>query len=200
MIARLLGYFTVYCIFIVLVDFFEDSTDCSYQYGWIFFATSIEALGILGAFSAVSSFGRGVTQGSFWLGTSLLLVGWLVLHMQDQYWPSISFLFATKITVSGGAAALWLHSAELYPVTLRATGHSAANIMGKLGSFAAVFWVDAYAGANADNFVVGTTTYLVAAAIAGVLAFNLRETRGDEYERVSGEDDAEDEENLLRPR
>lgn len=177
----------------MLVEFFEDSSDCSYQYGWIFLATSIEAIGILGAFSAVSSVGRGITQGSFWLGTSLLLVGWLVLHTQDQYWPSISFLFATKITVSGGAAALWLHSAELYPVTLRATGHSAANIMGKLGSFAAVFWVDSYAGTDAKNFVVGTTVYLVAAAIAGLLAFNLRETRGDEYGRVSGEDDAEDE-------
>lgn len=175
----------------MLVDFFEDSSDCSYQYAWIFFATSIEAIGIVGAFSLVSIIGRGNTQGSFWLTTSLLLIGWLMLSVQGEYWPSISFLFATKVTVSGGAAALWLHSAELYPVTLRATGHSAANIMGKLGSFAAVFWVDAYAGADASNFVLGTAVYLVAAAIAGILAFSLRETKGDEYERVSGEDDDE---------
>ena len=174
--VQLLGYFTVYCIFIVLIDFFEDSSDCSYDYGWIFFATAIESIGILAAFGSVASFGRSLTQGAFWIGTSLLLIGWLTLQLDNQYWPSLVFLFLTKVTVSGGAAALWLQSAELYPVTLRATGHSAANIMGKLGSFSAVFWVDAFAAVDASNFAIGTSVYLVASFIAGILALHLRET------------------------
>lgn len=174
----------MYCIFIVLVDFFEDSADCSYEYGWIFFATFIESLGILGAFSLVFNFGRGRTQSLLWISTSLFLIGWLVLQLQNQYWPSLAFLFATKITVSGGAAALWLHTAELYPVKVRATGHSAANIMAKVGSFAAVFWVDAFASVDASNFTIGTCVYLVTAALAGFFALQLRETKtADETEK-----------------
>ena len=184
--VQLLGYFTVYCIFIVLVDFFEDSSECSYEYGWLFFATFIESFGILGAFGLVSFIGRPQTQAVFWISTSLLLIGWLTLQMDDQYWPSLSFLFLTKVTVSGGAAALWLHSAELYPVTLRATGHSAANIMGKLGSFTAVFWVDAYASVDADRFATGTSVYLVTAFLSGLFALNLRETKNSEEDSTGG--------------
>ena len=196
--VQLLGYFTVYCIFIVLIDFFEDSSDCNYEYGWIFFATLIESFGILGAFGLVGAVGRSVTQGIFWIGTSLLLIGWLTLQLDGQYWPSISFLFFTKVTVSGGAAALWLQSAELYPVALRATGHSAANIMGKLGSFSAVFWVDAYAATDANNFTLGTVIYLIAAFIAGLLALQLRETKNVKLNE--SDDDSEASERLFEER
>jgi hypothetical protein len=48
-------------------------------------------------------------------------------------WPSIGMLMAAKVTLAAGMAAMWMQTAELYSTRIRATGHSYASVMGKIG-------------------------------------------------------------------
>jgi hypothetical protein len=66
------------------------------------------------------------------------------------------------------------------------------------GSFSAVFWVDAYAATDANNFTLGTVIYLIAALIAGLLALRLRETKNMKLSESA--DDSEASERLLEER
>lgn len=143
-----LAYFTYYCIFLVVVSAFEnESTTCSYNYSYIFLADAIEIIGVLLAFSLVDYVGRISTHGYFAIATTLVSLIFVFLYTEtSNYDAYITFLMTSKVGIAGAVSSLWLLTAEIYPTELRATGHSCACIAGRLGAFAAVFWIDDFEG------------------------------------------------------
>ena len=74
-------------------------------------------------------------------------------------------------------AITWVHTVEMFPTELRASAHSLAAIMGRIGAFAAVYWVDDYASVD-GNTLLGSIFYVTAAVAAALLVLSLPETSG----------------------
>ena len=82
-------------------------------------------------------------------------------------------LISNKISLAGAISTLWILTSEIYPTFLRGTGHSAACILGRVGAFAAVFWVDDFAYANV---LYGSILYIIASALVSLCGLFLPET------------------------
>jgi len=169
----LFGYFTFYSIFLVLILNFEDENSCSYEYEYIFLAQSVEIIGVLFAFYLIDVIGRSLTLSALFGYTCFGALSFALLNDAGYETGATVMLISNKISVAGAIATLWILTSEIYPTFLRGTGHSAACILGRVGAFAAVFWVDDFAYANV---LYGSILYIITSALVSLCGLFLPET------------------------
>jgi hypothetical protein len=115
-IDRAFGYFAYYCLFLILVLDFQIAGECDYQYGYIFLANALEAVGVIVALNIVDTAGRSYTQGSFYLClAAVLLVYGALYQYSEQSQTALAMLFIGKIFAAGAMCVLWIQTAEIYP-------------------------------------------------------------------------------------
>lgn len=169
-VVWLFSLFTSYSVFLLVINTFESTSDlCSYQYGYILLANSLEYIGVAIAFFFVDSVGRGYLQFYSFNSTGLALLVFALVYTHQYQAFSTTLLFISKISCSVGVFILWLKTAEIYPTEVRATGHSLAVMVGKIGAFAAIYFTD---DVTFNHVLIGSliTSFLVAFAATASIA------------------------------
>lgn len=108
-----------------------------FDYGAIFITSSAETVGLIIAILMVDRFGRVRTQ--IWTyvsgGLCILIMGFLDFydkgdimdenepHQQEERRHLIFFSFCSRMFIMAATSVTWLHTAELLPTQIRATGH-----------------------------------------------------------------------------
>jgi hypothetical protein len=78
----------------------------------------------------VERIGRRHSQGS---GYFLNAAGALLLGVVGGYNTRTAFATIARLSIMGASSATWVATPEAYPTRLRATGHSIANAVARLG-------------------------------------------------------------------
>jgi hypothetical protein len=84
-----------------------------------------------------------------------------------------TFGIFARCSVMGASCATWVATPELLPTPLRATGHSIASSVARIGAFSAPFLVDS----NLNNFTIGILLAVMCAIGSGA-SLILPETLG----------------------
>lgn len=103
-------------------------------------------------------------------GISVLILG---IKMPIGITTTVGIL--SRCSVMAASCATWVATPELFPTELRATGHSVASSVGRIGAFSVPFLVSS----SAPIFSVGLTL-AVASAVATVACLFMPETMGME--------------------
>ena len=172
-----LGYFALICLNLVLIDSYSIG-ECDFMFDYLALANGVEFFGILLAIQILSCAGRVGMQFSLYiLSAVLLFIYATVFTYSGQVDAALSMLFLAKVALPAAIAITWVHTVELFPTELRASGHSLAAIMGRIGSFAAVYWVDDYV-VDDGHTLTGSLFYIGAAVVTAFLVLQLPETAG----------------------
>jgi len=171
------AYFALICLNLVLIDSYSIG-DCDFMFGYLALASGVEFFGILFAIQFLYMMGRVTIQVALYLLAALLLLLYAIVYTYtDVSDAALAMLFLAKVALPAAIAVTWVHCVEMFPTELRASGHSLAAIMGRFGSFAAVYWIDDYASYD-GNTLPGSIFYIGAAFFVAVLVLLLPETSG----------------------
>ena len=169
-----LGFgFTYYGVILFVTRVFttssSSSSSCSFDYEAIFVNAVSEVVGVAVAALVIDRIGRTRSQAILYLvsGVSVYLLVWT---RQSVYG------MLARMTVMAATCVTWVSTAELYSTPVRATGHSVAGAMSRIGAF-----FSAYVVQNPDVSVRNVGTILAAVnVVAAVAASALPETRGED--------------------
>mmetsp|Transcript_12455 Transcript_12455/g.15002 ORF Transcript_12455/g.15002 Transcript_12455/m.15002 type:complete len:551 (+) Transcript_12455:138-1790(+) len=117
----------------------QSSSKCSFHSLSVVFASSAEVVGLTVIVFTIDSLGRRGSQAGFLLIAAL---GTFFLGLVSSASLVSVFAFFARGASMGASAVTWVAVPELYPTKLRATGHSLANTMARLGAFVSPFIVD----------------------------------------------------------
>ncbi len=157
----------------------DDQENFDFDYVALFISSSAEIVGLILAIVLVDWAGRVKTQVWGYTGGGFSL---LVLGILDFYFLSdekkvkgylIVFSFLSRMFIMGATAITWLHTAELLPTRIRATGHGLANALGRVGGMTCPFIV------SRDNSLrtIGLTMFSVG-LVTSIAVHQLPETAG----------------------
>lgn len=169
-------------------DDVNDDESCDFDYREIFLSALSELIGVLIAAFIIDRYGRVPTQTLLYFlsGVGALMMG--ILSSSDTSESVIAvFGVVARCSVMGASCATWVSTPELFPTHLRATGHSIASSVARLGAFSAPFVVDDHA---ISLFKVGLILAIVNFIATGA-AFVLPETLGKDLDAVSKERESE---------
>ena len=189
--------FSYYGIILFVTRVFDHTNDeddddgnasCDFDYQEIFFSAFSELIGVLVASFIIDRWGRVPTQtGLYFLaGVGSVLMGLMAAQGMSDVVVSLCGVVA-RCSIMGASCATWVSTPELFPTHLRATGHSIASSVARLGAFAAPFIVDDH---SISPFTVGLVLAVVNMVAAGA-AFLLPETMGKALDTVVQEKQAE---------
>lgn len=207
----LIPLFTVWCLFgftyygliLFVARIFtnsntEDDT-CSFDYSAIFVNSSAELVGVfVGAF-VIDVLGRRGSQVTFYsLSAVFIFAMGFSGSISSSGLMAISWFARLSSLVSNNST--WVITPELFPTSMRGTGHSFCNMGSRIGAFCCPYFVSS---SSISLFVVaiGLTVFNVLAAI---ISMTLPETsdksldddinctqpisaRGDEYQKYDNE-------------
>ena len=180
------GFFAVLFSMIALQRNKETET-CSYDYQNVVISGSIDVVMLFVTMYAVDIIGRTVTQSSLYSISSIFALTWTIVlekNPSDVLTMTI-LLMISKAVYIGGMEAMWLHTMELFPTWLRATGHTSCVIIGRVGAVASTFWVDSFIPLYP---LEGGLVVASSLAIAAGAAFFLQETTGKHLDSKEGKD------------
>eukprot|EP00536_Pseudo-nitzschia_multiseries_P006125 jgi/Psemu1/192373/e_gw1.126.79.1 len=164
-----------------------------FDYQALFITASAEIVGLIVAMAAIDRAGRVATQvGGYLLGGFFLLL----LSLLDAYaysgnsgstassssssssssakrWQLIGFAFLARLFVMTASSVTWLHTAELLPTEIRATGHGLANALGRIGGITCPFVISR----DASLQTIGLVMFLVG-VVTSFCIHQLPETTG----------------------
>jgi MFS family permease len=169
-------------------DDLNDDETCDFDYEEIFFSAFSELIGVLVASFIIDSYGRVPTQTILYFlsGVGALMMGLLSAHGSSDAAVAV-FGVVARCSIMGASCATWVCTPELFPTHLRATGHSIASSVSRLGAFSAPFIVDNH---SFSEFSVGLVLAIVSIVAAGA-AFTLPETKGKDLDAVVRERESE---------
>ena len=114
-----------------------------FDYEAIFVSASSEIFGLLLVIWTIEKWGRVPTQVVTYLvgGIFCCLMLWVETIEDFEYsrMVLVSVAFITRMSMMGAACTTWVSTCELYTTDIRATGHGAANAVGRLGGFIAPY-------------------------------------------------------------
>jgi len=174
-----------------------------FDYGAIIITSSAEIVGLIIAIFMVDRLGRVPTQTWFYFfgGLCILTLGLLDFYVggdaivqhrlrrdiEDQDQQEIAevekqnnqrlhlilFAFLSKMFIMAATSVTWLHTAELLPTKIRATGHGLANAMGRIGGITCPFII------SRDNSLrtIGLVMFFIG-IMTSVFTWCLPETAG----------------------
>lgn len=147
----------------------DDGYNCDFDYKEIFISAVSELGGVIICAFLVDRIGRVKIQMGFYLSVSVgvLLIG---IKMPD----ALLILFGTiaRMCAMGATIVTWVATPELFPTRVRASGHSIASSIGRLGAFCVPFLVSS----AAPIFVVCTVISVVS-LVAAISVYFLPETK-----------------------
>jgi putative MFS transporter len=141
----------------------NESREYAFDYSAIFISSSAETIGLTIAILTVDRFGRVPTQvWTYFLGgLCILILGLLDFYVgrnaSDEAADSVDaentstteqqqkrrylifFAFLSRMFIMAATSITWLHTSELLPTEIRATGHGFANAMGRIGGITSPF-------------------------------------------------------------
>jgi len=179
------GYaFSYYAAIMTVTRIFDDVDDNATQdfdYMAIFISSCAEVVGTALAISQVDVLGRRPTLvASFALaGVSMFFLCLLSGHAAPRI-TLIALAFSARAFEMAGACVAWISTAELLSTEIRATGHSAANAVARLGGFSAPFLVEG----GSSIVMVGFVLLAVNTATA-ICSSLLPETKGIEMGKAA---------------
>jgi len=192
---------------------FSNIQNDTFDYGAIFIASSAETVGLTLAILLVDRIGRVKTQILAYTlgGFCLLLLGILDFSVRNDATNGVDqeegvaqrrclifFAFLSRMFVMGGTSVTWLHTAELLPTRIRATGHGLANAMGRIGGITCPFIISRYISPQTIGIVmfsVSVATSIIVKcipetsgeALGSINVFLRKETTGRSSLQVSSE-------------
>lgn len=178
----LFGYFISTSMFLLVAYIFNTANDddtCSYDYGYIFLSVNLEFIGLYIASKLVNRVDRTMIQFYAYNIVAALIMIFGFLYSNSFMTMSKVVIMFTKICVPIAIIITWLQTSESYPTELRGRGHSIACVMGKLGAFFAVYWID---DLTVDRMLTGCLILSFFSAIAAVSAHFIPETRYNEFD------------------
>ncbi|OEU22218.1 MFS general substrate transporter [Fragilariopsis cylindrus CCMP1102] len=111
-------------------DIYSDDSNgrsFDFDYGAIIITSSAEIIGLIIAIFMVDRLGRVPTQTWFYFLGGLCI---LILGLLDFYrLHLIFFAFLSKMFIMAATSVTWLHTAELLPTKIRATGHGLGKFL-----------------------------------------------------------------------
>eukprot|EP01035_Chromulina_nebulosa_P018110 gene18110-23764_t len=169
-----LGYFSYYCVYLVLVSTFEDKNNaCDFEYGYIMLSAFMAVIGITAAFIGVDKFGRSVTLSMSFFISALFLLAYFLCLVFGHHEASVALLLFGVASSVSALTAIWIFTAESYPTNLRGTGHSMANILGRVGAFLSVYWIDDF---EKYHVLPGTAGFIVSIIITAIIGSLIKDT------------------------
>lgn len=153
-----------------------------FDYRSIFISSSAEILGLLVVINTVDTIGRVYSQViSFLIGGVCVFV--LGMLASSANWVVLTvFAFLARAAMMAGSCSTWVTTAEIYSTEIRATGHSVANALGRVGAFTSPYLVSS----RTPITIVGTIM-LVVNIVTATSAWHLPETKGVEIGHVTDE-------------
>jgi MFS family permease len=145
-----------------------------FDYSAIFISASAEIVGLLLVLATVDVWGRIGTQTITYVGGGLscLLLGFFAYAGAPR--NLLVFLsFSARMFMMGATCTTWVSTTEILPTDIRATGHSAANAMARLGGFIAPYIISE----GTSLRVIGVVMFLVS-IVTAVISWQLPETHG----------------------
>eukprot|EP00602_Paraphysomonas_sp_CaronLab_P008749 CAMPEP_0185036990 /NCGR_PEP_ID=MMETSP1103-20130426/30801_1 /TAXON_ID=36769 /ORGANISM="Paraphysomonas bandaiensis, Strain Caron Lab Isolate" /LENGTH=502 /DNA_ID=CAMNT_0027574779 /DNA_START=122 /DNA_END=1630 /DNA_ORIENTATION=+ len=155
----------------------DDDDTCAFNYQEIFVSAASEAIGVLLAAAVIDRWGRVPAQS---VGYGVCAVFVLLLGVKMPHAALSVFGIFARCAVMGASCATWVATPELFPTELRATGHSVASSVSRIGAFSAPFLVDS----DATVFSVGVCLSVMC-AVATAAALFLPETLGKDLDKVT---------------
>ena len=116
----------------------SNSQTCTYNYLDILYSGLSDFMLILVACALIDILGRKFSQFSYFTLAGACGIAYAaVLKMNTSLTAEIVLVILSKSFLGAGLCALWIHTAELLPTELRASGHSSTVILGRCGAIAA---------------------------------------------------------------
>lgn len=170
----------------------DDSGSCSFNYGPIFLTAVAELFGCMIIVRFVDSQGRTRTQGVGYglgavgcvlMGTCEVLselqitvsfnsVFLLIGVLAKKQYQGILWSMLARMGIFAASTVTWIHTPELFPTRVRATGHAVSNSSAQIGSFCAPFLIN-----SGSDALVGSLLAAVS-ALAMMSVLTLPETSG----------------------
>lgn len=178
------GYaFSYYAAIMTVTRIFDEEDDNvspDFDYMAIFISSCAEVVGTSIAISQVDVLGRRPTLVAAFTLAGISIFFLCLLSGHAARITLIALAFSARAFEMAGACVAWISTAELLSTEIRATGHSAANAMARIGGFASPFLVEGRSSIVTVGFV------LLAVNIATALcSFLLPETKGIEMGKAA---------------
>lgn len=136
--------FLYYGIILYVTRLYSDNssdgdTVCAFEYTPILENSTSEFLGVTLAILFINHGGRVKTQslGYFIGGVAVFVMAFLHDSKNTVFWMAL----IARASAMGGSCATWVHTPELFPTNLRASGHSLCNVAARLAAFCSPYVV-----------------------------------------------------------
>ena len=145
-----------------------------FDYGAIFISASAEILGLVFVLMTVDNWGRIPTQTVTYLGGGLscLILGFTA-YAEAPRGTLLFLAFVARMFMMGATCTTWVSTTEILSSGNRATGHSAANAIGRMGGFFAPYIITE--GNSLRS--IGVVMFIVSIFTA-MISWQLPETQG----------------------
>jgi MFS family permease len=164
-----------------------------FDYSAILISASSEVLGLVVVLMTVDNWGRIPTQTITYLGggISCLMLGFMA-YAEAPRGILLFLAFAARMFMMGASCTTWVSTTEILSTGNRATGHSAANAIGRMGGFFAPYIITE---GNSIRFI-GVIMFIVSIFTA-IISWQLPETKGKAMGEAHIDEDAP--EKMKRP-
>ena len=161
--------FMYYGIVLLISRLFEKETDddgynCDFDYQEIFISAASELGGVIICAFLIDRMGRVKIQVGFYVAVA---VGVLLIGIKMPGSLLVVFSTIARMCAMGATIVTWVATPELFPTRVRASGHSIASSIGRLGAFTVPFLVSS----PAPIFVVCTIIAVVSLVAAASVWF-----------------------------
>lgn len=167
--------FLYYGIILFVTRVYENdngkTSSCSFDYPPILENSIAEFFGITIVILLINQIGRVKSQSYGYLlgGIAVIIMGFNNKH---KIMVTV-FSGIARAAAMGASSATWVHTPELFPTNLRASGHSICNVAARLAAFSAPFIVF-----SSLSFFIVAMILFCANIVAAVCAILLPETAG----------------------
>jgi MFS family permease len=146
----------------------------AFDYSAIFISASSEILGLVLVILTVDNCGRITTQTITYLGGGLscLMLGFMA-YAEAPRGTLLFLAFVARMFMMGATCTTWVSTTEILSTGNRATGHSAANAIGRMGGFFAPYIITE---GNSIR-VIGVVMFIVS-VLTAMISWQLPETQG----------------------
>lgn len=116
------------------------SESCTFNYRSIFINSLSEILGVTLAATMIDGLGRSKSQIILYTGAAVAVLG---MGFSQHSFATLSFVAAAaRFLAMSSSCVTWVATPELYPTSMRATGHSVCSSLSRVGAFCSPYLVE----------------------------------------------------------
>eukprot|EP00903_Cladosiphon_okamuranus_P012057 g11321.t1 len=130
--------FLYYGVILLSSKVMGDSSECSFDYPILFFASSSELVANVVSRYFVDKIDRRISLNASFMLSALMTV---LLPASSALWWLLLASFFGRGAAYVAACFSWVMTPALYPTEIRSTGHAVSNAFARLGAVGASYWV-----------------------------------------------------------